>query len=155
MLYWRQILLTLSNLLVGHQVFCFCVWCVCVSGVCGCGMFWNRYLSLEVAKSIPAWSTIICRFLYGFICVFMGQRIKIKPTNTYIPGAGAQFKINIHRFWNWHLCSFAVLYALPCARASKLNKQNAASNNQFLGWEFHRRKPNFETRLYLWLAYIC
>ena len=50
----------------------------------------------------PAWSTIIYRFLCGFICVSLCQSIKIKPTNMYIASARAQFKINTHRSWNWH-----------------------------------------------------
>ena len=41
---------------------------------------WRSCLSLEVVSSIPAWSTIIYRFLCGFICVFLCQSIKIKPT---------------------------------------------------------------------------
>ena len=53
-------------------------------------------------SSIPAWSTIIYRFLCGFICVSLCQSIKIKPTNMYIASARAQFKINTHRCWNWH-----------------------------------------------------
>ena len=43
---------------------------------------WRSCLSLEVVSSIPAWSTIIYRFLCGFICVSLCQSIKIKPTNT-------------------------------------------------------------------------
>ena len=50
----------------------------------------------EVVSSIPAWSTIIYRFLCGFICVSLCQSIKIKPTNMYIASARAQFKINTH-----------------------------------------------------------
>ena len=46
---------------------------------------WRSCLSLEVVSSIPAWSTIIYRFLCGFICVSLCQSIKIKPTNMYIP----------------------------------------------------------------------
>ena len=45
---------------------------------------WRSCLSLEVVSSIPAWSTIIYRFLCGFICVSLCQSIKIKPTNMYI-----------------------------------------------------------------------
>ena len=63
---------------------------------------WRSCLSLEVVSSIPAWSTIINRFLCGFICVSLCQSIKIKPTNMYIASARAQFKINTHRCWNWH-----------------------------------------------------
>ena len=63
---------------------------------------WRSCLSLEVVSSIPAWSTIIYRFLCGFICVSLCQSIKIKPTNMYIASAKAQFKINTHRCWNWH-----------------------------------------------------
>ena len=42
---------------------------------------WRSCLSLEVVSSIPVGSTIIYRFLCGFICVFLCQSIKIKPTN--------------------------------------------------------------------------
>ena len=56
----------------------------------------------QVVSSIPAGSTIIYRFLCGFICVSLCQSIKIKPTNMYIASARAQFKINTHRCWNWH-----------------------------------------------------
>ena len=63
---------------------------------------WRSCLSLEVVSSIPAWSTIIYRFLCGFICVSLCQSIKIKPTNMYIASARAQFKINTHMCWNWH-----------------------------------------------------
>ena len=45
---------------------------------------WRSCLSLEVVSSIPAGSTIIYRFLWGFICVSLYQSIKIKPTNIYI-----------------------------------------------------------------------
>ena len=45
---------------------------------------WRSCLSLEVVSSIPAWSTIIYRFLCGFICVSPCQSIKIKPTNMYV-----------------------------------------------------------------------
>ena len=45
---------------------------------------WRCYLSLEVVSSIPAGSTIIHRFICGFICVSLYQSIKIKPTNIYI-----------------------------------------------------------------------
>ena len=44
---------------------------------------WRSCLSLEGVSSIPAGSTIICRFLCGFICVSLSQSIKIKP-NKYI-----------------------------------------------------------------------
>ena len=45
---------------------------------------WRCCLSLEVVSSIPAGSTIIYRFLCGFICVSLCQSIKIKPTNMYV-----------------------------------------------------------------------
>ena len=45
---------------------------------------WRSCLSLEVVSSIPAWSTIIYRFLCGFICVSLCQSIKIKPTNMHV-----------------------------------------------------------------------
>ena len=53
---------------------------------------WRSCLSLEVVSSIPAGSTIIYRFLCGFICVSLCQSIKIKPTNMYIaPGRSSKF----------------------------------------------------------------
>ena len=42
------------------------------------------YASLEVVSSIPAGSTIIHRFLCGFIYVSLYQSIQIKPTNMTI-----------------------------------------------------------------------
>ena len=72
-------------------------------------------LSLEVVSSIPAGSTIIYRFLCGFICVSLCQSIKIKPTNMYIASARAQFKINTHRCWNWHLCIPDGLSIVQCS----------------------------------------
>ena len=42
---------------------------------------WWSCLSLEVVSSIPAGSTIIYRFLCGFMCVSLCQSIKIKSTN--------------------------------------------------------------------------
>ena len=45
---------------------------------------WRSCLSLEIVSSIPAWSTIIYRFLCRFICVSLCQSIKIKPTNMYV-----------------------------------------------------------------------
>ena len=70
-----------------------CHWC-CVlwrnfSGVkrtCWTTGSWGSCLSLEVVSSIPAGSTIIYRFLCGFICVSLCQSIKIKPTNMYGTG---------------------------------------------------------------------
>ena len=51
---------------------------------------WQCCLSLEVASSIPTWSTIICRFLYRFICISLCQGINIK--HIYI------YSFNISRF---------------------------------------------------------
>ena len=76
---------------------------------------WRSCLSLEVVSSIPAWSTIIYLFLCGFICVSLCQSIKIKPTNMYIASARAQFKINTHRCWNWHLCIPDGLSVVQCS----------------------------------------
>ena len=45
---------------------------------------WRCCFSLEVASSIPAWSTI----MYRFLCISLCQSIKIKPTNMYIASAG-------------------------------------------------------------------
>ena len=67
----------------------------------------------QIMSSIPAGSTIIYRFLCGFICVSLCQSIKIKPTNMYI--ARAQFKINTHRCWNWHLCIPDGLSVVQCS----------------------------------------
>ena len=63
---------------------------------------WRSCLSLEVVSSIAARSTMIYRFLWGFIYVSLYQSFKTKPTNMYI--ARAQFKINKHWWRNWHLC---------------------------------------------------
>ena len=57
---------------------------------------WRRCLSVEVANSIPAGSTIIHGFLCGFICVSLCHSINIKPTNMHIARARAQLKINTH-----------------------------------------------------------
>ena len=65
---------------------------------------WWCCLSLGVVSSIPVGSTIIYRFLCGFICVSLCQSIKIKPTKMYIASDRAQFSINTHGCWNWHLC---------------------------------------------------
>ena len=75
---------------------------------------WRSCLSLEVVGSIPAGSTIIYRFLCGFICASLCQSIKIKPTNMYIASARAQFKINTHGCWNWHLCIPDGLSVVQC-----------------------------------------
>ena len=48
---------------------------------------WRFCLNLEVVSSIPTGSTIIYRFLCGFICVSLCQSIKTKPTNVYPHGA--------------------------------------------------------------------
>ena len=76
---------------------------------------WRSCLSLEVVSSIPTGSTIIYRFLCGFICGSLCQSIKIKPTNMYIASARAQFKINTHRCWNWHLCIPDGLSVVQCS----------------------------------------
>ena len=76
---------------------------------------WRSCLSLEVVSSIPAGSTIIYRFLCGFICVSLCQSIKFKTTNMYIASARAQFKINTHRCWNWHLCIPDGLSVVQCS----------------------------------------
>ena len=76
---------------------------------------WRSCLSLEVVSSIPAGSTIIYRFLCGFIWVSLCQSIKIKPTNMFIASARAQFKINTHRCWNWHLCIPDGLSVVKCS----------------------------------------
>ena len=76
---------------------------------------WVCCLSLEVVSSIPAGSTIIYRFLCGFICASLCQSIKIKPTNMYIASARAQFKINTHACWNWHPCIQDGLSVVQCS----------------------------------------
>ena len=63
----------------------------------------------------PRGSTIIYRFLCGFISVSLCQSIKIKPTNMYIASARAQFKINTNRCWNWHLCIPDGLSVVQCS----------------------------------------
>ena len=74
---------------------------------------WQYCLSLKEASSISAWSTIINRFLCWFTCVSKYQSIKIKPTNMYITRTRAQFTINTHKCWNWHLCISAGLSIVP------------------------------------------
>ena len=54
---------------------------------------WWCCLGLEFVSSIPAGSTVIYRFLCGFICVSLCQGITIKLTNMYIASARGQFKI--------------------------------------------------------------
>ena len=71
-----------------------------VKRTCWTTSSWRSCLSLEVVSSIPTGSTIIYRFLSGFICASLCQIIKIKPTNMYISSARAQFKINTHGCWN-------------------------------------------------------
>ena len=66
---------------------------------------WRSCLSLEVVSSIPAGSTIIYRFLCGFICVYLSQSIKIKPTNMYVC------------MYVMYVCMYACMYA------PKLNQQ--------------------------------
>ena len=103
---------------------------------------WWYCLSLGIVSSIPVGSTIIYRFLYGFICVSLCQSIKIKPTKMYIASDRAQFKINTHGCWNWHLCIPGglsvvqcslehvieiVFLTFPCARASTLNQLKCIS----------------------------
>ena len=92
--------------------------CMYVCHACACMyvcMYVRSCLSLEVVSSIPAGSTIIYRFLCGFICVSLCQSIKIKPTNMYIASARAQFKISIHGCWNWHLCIPDGLSVVQCS----------------------------------------
>ena len=55
---------------------------------------WRSCLSLEVVSSIPAWSTIIYRFLCGVICVSLCQSIKIKNQQICIsPAPGRSSKL--------------------------------------------------------------
>ena len=55
---------------------------------------WRSCLSLEVVSSIPAVSTIIYRFLCGFICVSLCQSIKIKNQQICIsPAPGRSSKL--------------------------------------------------------------
>ena len=72
-------------------------------------------LSLELVSSIPAWSTMIYRFLCGFICVSLCQSITIKPTDMYIAKTRKQFKINTHGWCNWHLCIPDGLSVVQCS----------------------------------------
>ena len=53
----------------------------------------------QVGPMLAPWT-----LLSGSICVSLCQNIKIKPTKMYIPSTRAQFKINTHGCWNWHLC---------------------------------------------------
>ena len=55
----------------------------CMKRMCWTTGIWRSCLSLEVMSSIPAGTTIIYRFLCGFICISLCQSIKIKPTNIY------------------------------------------------------------------------
>ena len=87
---------------------CMCVYMYICMYICSC-------LSLEVVSSIPAGSTIINRFLCGVICVSLRQSINIKPKNMYIASARAQFKMNTHRCWNWHLCIPDGLSVVQCS----------------------------------------
>ena len=58
---------------------------------------------------------MIYSFLCGFICVSLGQSFKIKPRNMYIASTRAQFKINTHGCWNWHLCIPDELSVVQCS----------------------------------------
>ena len=73
---------------------------------------WWSCLSLEVMRSIPAGSTIIYWFLWGFICVSLCHIIKIKPTNIYVyicislsnAYAYAYIYVYVNVYvWDWHL----------------------------------------------------
>ena len=66
---------------------------------------WRSCLSLEVVSSIPAGSTIIHRFICGFICVSLCQSIKIKPTNT-VYARPASMGIDCPTQWH-HKCVMA------------------------------------------------
>ena len=62
---------------------------------------WRCCLSLEIVSSIPARSTIIYRFLCGFICVSLWQSIKIKPTyHIYIYKSIYQFFNKEHQIYS-------------------------------------------------------
>ena len=71
---------------------------------------WRSCLSLEVVSSIPAGSTIIYRFLCGFICVSLCQSIKIKPTNMY---AYMYVCMYVCMYVGTQLVSFRFEYRLP------------------------------------------
>ena len=50
--------------------------------------------------------------LYAFPCA---RAAKSNQTNMYIASARAQFKINTHRCWNWHLCIPDGLSVVQCS----------------------------------------
>ena len=81
---------------------CFCGWRYFDISYTSCTCM-KIYVKSEVVSSILAGFTIIYRFLCGFICVYLCQSIKIKPSNMYIAITRAQFKIDTHGCWNWHL----------------------------------------------------
>ena len=83
---------------------------------------WRSCLSLEVVSSIPAWSTIIYRFLCGFIYVSLCQSIKIKPTNMYVCMYVCMFESCSQQRKTTSLLS--IRKSLACARASKLTTTN-------------------------------
>ena len=81
---------------------CFCGWRYFDISYTSCT--WMKiYVKSEVVSSILAGFTIIYRFHCGFICVYLCQSIKIKTSNMYIAITRAQFKIDTHGCWNWHL----------------------------------------------------
>ena len=55
-------------------------------------------------SSVPLW----------VLCDSLCHRIKIKATNMYIARASAQFEINTHGCWNWHLCIPDGLSVVQC-----------------------------------------
>ena len=76
---------------------------------------WRSCLSLEVVSSIPAGSTIIYRFLCGFICVSLCQSIKIKPTNMY---ACMHACMSVCMYVCMHPCMYVCMYVCKWAECS-------------------------------------
>ena len=76
---------------------------------------WRCCLRLEVVSSIPIRTTIIHRFLCGFLCDSLCHTIKIKPIKMHITSANVQFEINTHGCWNWHLCIQDGLSVVQCS----------------------------------------
>ena len=100
---------------------------------------WRSCLSLEVVSSIPAGSTIIYRFLCGFICVSLCQSIKIKPTNMYIASARAQFMSLELRFFY----AISVAWSVRAGQLAELPQSG--------GREFDPRRVHDNLSVPLWV----
>ena len=80
---------------------------------------WRSCLSLEVASSIPAGSTIIYRFLCGFICVSLCQSIKIK-TNKYVYSEQYDQGVNCATVCRLYVCSEQYDQVVDCVTVCRL-----------------------------------